>query len=54
MLTYLICPRVKNFLKQSLENRNLFLNVRLNRFLYRGGPTRQILANRLFSDNQVI
>ena len=36
MLTYLICPSVQHFLKQSFENKNLFSNIRLDRFLNRG------------------
>ena len=39
MLTYLICPSVQNFLKQILENKNLVLNIRPNRFLHKGGLT---------------
>ena len=38
MLTYLICLSVQHFLKQSFENKNLFSNIRLDRFLNRGAP----------------
>ena len=47
MLTYLICLSVQHFLKQSFENKNLFSNIRLDKFLNRGAPTGKFQPNRL-------